>query len=504
MNHTSVLPKRLGIEKWLLVIVAAVLVTNALALALAYMMYPGYLDNGEPNIVALAWRLLDGHEVYLPMDHETRITNLYGPYLYLIHALVFAITGASVTIGKAPAIAALVAAFALLAAALRRLGPMPMALALAVLGAFFMLNLPMTIWDRSENFMLAAVAAGVAIEAHSSAGSASRRLRIIGYGLLVGLVIGMKLFAAIYFLPFGLMMLWRDGIRTALMTGLIAFVTAASPYFTPFFDIKDMLDLIAIMASKPNGGSELTKVLRYSLYFLVPTVVCVGAGWRFLESEKRREVAVLAGGFVLGVALTVYPAQKPGAGYYYMLPFAPIAGYLMAVCFDAVHRAGKRWAVWGAAVMSIALALPGIPIEKRILVAMDWQLASGVAEEIESIMADYPNDKIEIGVGHRVETYRRTHQRTRLVFAGNPYSFDTPVVLDTTAWGVPLPQASLDLIARCKTDIWLIPAGERPFAWFGYYGKDVYGQAFRDSFNGAYEKTGSRKFFDIYQCRKRS
>jgi hypothetical protein len=57
------------------------------------------------------------------------------------------------------------------------------------------------------------------------------------------------------------------------------------------------------------------------------------------------------------------------------------------------------------------------------------------------------------------------------------------------------------MMARCNTDIWLIPTGERPYDWLGYYGVDVYGQAFRDIFHSAYEKIESRTYFDIYGCR---
>lgn len=70
----------------------------------SYLFCPGYVDTGEPNIVALAWRLLDGNLVYLPIDDAARITNIYGPYLYLIHAAVLGLFGGSVMIGKLPGI----------------------------------------------------------------------------------------------------------------------------------------------------------------------------------------------------------------------------------------------------------------------------------------------------------------------------------------------------------------------------------------------------------------
>jgi hypothetical protein len=488
----------LRLSEKILCVVAVVAAVNVVALCIAYALYPGYIDTGEPNIVALAWRLLDGNSVYHPIDDATRITNLYGPYLYLIHALVFSVFGASVAIGKAPGLIALIIALVIMAVSQRDRGWASVSFAVSGFAAIVVLNLPASIWDRPETFMLMSVALGVWLNNRSALDQ--RWLRAAVFGVLIGFVIGQKVFAAIYFLPFGFLMLYQDGIIACIVTVVIAFSVAALPFMTPLFEFKYLVDLIQLMADKPNSWDGLKKVMRYAAIYVVPASIFIAFGWQSMSRNERTEVSILSAGVVLAMALVLYPAQKPGAGMYYLLPFAPIAMDLAGRGLCAM-RTNHKLAIAASLAVAVLMNVVSVPVEKRFVRSLNWQMASAVAEEIAQISKDFKGQKIEIGIGSSNDSYRRTYQRTRLVFAGHPYSLDTSIIIDTTAWGIELSQATLNMIETCQTDIWLIPVGERPYAWYGYYGKDTYGQPFRDSFTRAFQKTESRTYFDIYRCR---
>jgi len=488
----------LRLSEKILCVVAVVAAVNVVALCIAYALYPGYIDTGEPNIVALAWRLLDGNSVYHPIDDATRITNLYGPYLYLIHALVFSVFGASVAIGKAPGLIALIIALVIMAVSQRDRGWASVSFAVSGFAAIVVLNLPASIWDRPETFMLMSVALGVWLNNRSALDQ--RWLRAAVFGVLIGFVIGQKVFAAIYFLPFGFLMLYQDGIIACIVTVVIAFSVAALPFMTPLFEFKYLVDLIQLMADKPNSWDGLKKVMRYAAIYVVPASIFIAFGWQSMSRNERTEVSILSAGVVLAMALVLYPAQKPGAGMYYLLPFAPIAMDLAGRGLCAM-RTNHKLAIAASLAVAVLMNVVSVPVEKRFVRSLNWQMASAVAEEIAQISEDFKGQKIEIGIGSSNDSYRRTYQRTRLVFAGHPYSLDTSIIIDTTAWGIELSQATLNMIETCQTDIWLIPVGERPYAWYGYYGKDTYGQPFRDSFTRAFQKTESRTYFDIYRCR---
>jgi len=500
VNHTIPVSKSQRLQRAALICLAVLLAVNALVVGVTYLLYPGYVDTGEPNIVALAWRLLDGHAVYVPIDDETRITNLYGPYLYLIHAFALWAFGGLVAVGKAPGVLAMaVAIFATFWAA-RKLGVRAAALAVAGLAVIIILNLPMTVWDRPEAFMLMATALALTLMP-TNAGTSGVAVRVFGLGCLIGFAMGLKVFAAVYFLPFGLLLLANDGFKAAVVSVLVAVTIVTVPFLTPYFDFTDMVGLIEVMSRKPDGDTSLSKLFRYAAYLLVPALVLIGIGWRHMDAATRRNVLILEIATAVGIVLVFYPAQKPGAGYYYLVPFAPLSFVLAAMGLKAALSASNATSGWVAIALIVLLALPAVPIEKRFFRNLDWQTANGVADEINAINQAYAGRTIEIGIGHGYDSYRTTYQRTRLVFAGHPYTLDTSIVIDTTAWGVMLNDATLAMMARCNTDIWLIPTGERPYDWLGYYGVDVYGQAFRDTFHSAYEKIESRTYFDIYGCR---
>lgn len=497
MNYTISRPKSQRIARVLLLGLAALLVANIIVICATYVLYPGYLDTGEPNIVALGWRLWLENPVYLPLDHETRITNLYGPYLYALHAAVLGIFGPSVLIGKVPGALAMCLSIGCMVIATIRYGRCSVAIAVAGIAIIGVLNLPTTIWNRPESFMLLTAAAGVVLYERGS-----RNWIILGIGILIGLSIGLKIFAAVYFAPIGLMILVRYGFVPAIITGLIALLVASLPFLTPYFNFSDMIGLIMVMADKPNEGRELGKILRYALYYVMPILLMALIGIRHLDSEQKRENLIISCALMISIVLVFYPAQKPGAGYHYFVPFAPLTFLLVAKFYAAAASAGRNSAEWVAVAVIVVMAVLSIPTEKRFFRALDWQFASGVAAEINAIAEDYPESRIEIGVGERNESYRQTFQRTRLVFSGHPYTLDASIIIDTTAWGTLLPPGTLEMIRRCDTDIWLIPAKEEPFTWTGFYGNDVYGQPFRDAFHGTFTKIEERQFFDVYSCQK--
>jgi len=481
-----------------LIVIAALSIGIVSMIAISYLVYPGYLDTGEPNIVALAWRLLDGHPVYLPVDDAIRTTNVYGPYLYLIHSAVFAVFGGSVLIGKLPGISALAIALILVAFAHRGQGKIAVSLALAYCAGIVGLNLPMTIWDRPETFIFASVAAGVCLS-NLDADHHGKQVRIIGFGVLIGISMGLKAFAPIYFLPFGLLMLFRDGIIACILTVIVALVVIATPFTFDAFRPLYLIELVQLLSDKPNSWDGLMKVLRYSLYYIVPALIFIIPVSLNMNQTERRDSLLLLGGLMAATGLVFYPAQKPGAGMYYLMPFAPIVAALIV---RGLSSSAKQGAIlWTGVVLALLVNILAVPVEKRLWRALEWKTATEVGLEIDAIAASHPNKTIEIGIGSEHRGYRKTFQRTRLVFNGHPYTLDASTIIETTAWGIDIKPATVALISSCVTDIWLIPADESPFDWNSFYGNDTYGPAFRTAFHAAYQRIEERTHFDVYACR---
>jgi hypothetical protein len=68
--------------------------------AVTYLVYPGYIDHGEPNVALISWRLLDGIPAFQDFDQPGRVGNVYGPMSYVVHAVAFSLLGPTMAAGK--------------------------------------------------------------------------------------------------------------------------------------------------------------------------------------------------------------------------------------------------------------------------------------------------------------------------------------------------------------------------------------------------------------------
>jgi hypothetical protein len=100
---------------------AAALVLFAFcAIAIWYTLQPAYFDAAEPTIPAVAAVFAGGGPLYPALDAPERYAHIYGPVLFIIHALVLTMAGPGMAASKAVGAAAV---FASLAAGYRAMKP---------------------------------------------------------------------------------------------------------------------------------------------------------------------------------------------------------------------------------------------------------------------------------------------------------------------------------------------------------------------------------------------
>jgi hypothetical protein len=125
------------------------------------------------------------------------------------------------------------------------------------------------------------------------------------------------------------------------------------------------------------------------------------------------------------------------------------------------------------------------------------------------VMRDHPNKTIEMGYGGWNSKYKLTYYRPLLVFAGNPLTLDAMALGDMQLVGIAIPPGTLEYLQECKTQIWLIPKGDRPFEMINVYSlmdrrlfpeRMVFSDEFRQIFAERYRKQPASKYFDIWEC----
>ena len=181
-------------------IIAGLALADVFWLAATYLVYPGYLDHGEPSVTLISWRLLDGAPAFLSLGDPALVSNVYGPLTYAVHALSFWLFGPSVMAGKAASFLAAMLIPVLVFLSHRRRGLEAAAFGALLAAALVLFHIPFSIWNRPDSFMaLLAVAAVWA--ANASDPKKPEWVKSAVIAVAAGLAVGMKLHAGVYFAP---------------------------------------------------------------------------------------------------------------------------------------------------------------------------------------------------------------------------------------------------------------------------------------------------------------
>lgn len=468
-----------------------------------YGLYDGYLDHGEPIVAAAAFKMLDGASVYPPFDGPNFTSNVYGPYLYLVNGLFLGVFGGSAWSGKISGLIAIFISVILVWRSYRALPHYQILLAVIFMVAFIVLFVPYSIWNRPDPMLVMAVAASVLIIRVGT--SLPRWVNWVVLGGLGGVALGFKIYGPLFFIPVGMYVAIRDkSITSLLVMSVVGFTTALLPFVLEEFPLTNLLAWFSAVAEKPNDGAMVTKALRYGVFFLLPAIVLLLQRIMMLKSLSKcmsdaETVYALLTFFCAGFCVML--AAKPGAGMYYLLPIAPLSIDMMMRIIDNTREEYQYRTIVAGAILVAAMLVTAVPVQKRFFRALEWDRTTSIKMDLHKIMQAHPGKSIQMAVGSTIAGYHNTLQKTELIYAGNPYTVDFGVMIETSYIGI-LPSDSLiQSFIECGTDVWLVPKDEEPLEMIGYYGNKIVDVSMRNAFMEAYIKSSSSAYFDLWTCR---
>ncbi len=460
-----------------------------------YGLADNFLDHGEPALAARTWRMFTGLAMYnTPADANYQV-QAYGPMAFLVNVPLLWLFGGSLGVFKLGAALALIGGVALLFAHGLRLGGREAAVLAAMLAVTGLMRAgPNAIWARPEPFLFLLAAAAVTLAAIPRDG-AWRWPPLILTGVCLGIAMNMKIHAAVYFAPVLIWSYWRRWWIDWPLIGVVAVAAFAAPFAHPLIDFGDWLSSVFDLLGdrRPDWGKLESVLVHGAFVFASPALMAPFA----LRSDKA--AAALGLILLVMVCLMIGPSLSPGAGWYYMLPFLPVTVDAFLRLSSAVRMRGLAVGAFGF-VFAVTAIAPQVETH-RLLAAMEGEEPG--AEALANA-ARHPGKTMEIGVGETQENYSRTWVSAKLVFAGHPGTLAPWSNMDSVLLGHPLPPAKEEYIVQCRTDLWLIPAGEAPFAMESLYpGVPTYWPAFRQAFMETYEKIETGRYFDVWACRKK-
>ncbi len=499
----------LRLSEKILCVIAVIAAANVVALCIAYALYPGYVDHGESIVVAAAYKMLGGAQVYPSFDGPNFTSNVYGPYLYLANGFMLWVFGGSVASGKLIGLVAAGLTVVTTVYALRNAPWFWIFFASIGVSGYILVCLPFSIWNRPDPLLLLVSVLGLLI----ARSEVFERHTVMGWllvGGLGGIACSLKIYGPLFLMPIAIYFAVRDrSILSLFIMSVAGAFTALIPFVLPVFSLSNYLEWFSIVASKPTDGEMVAKALRYGVFFLLPPVILVTQRVMFRDEAGNRvldKTFAYAISTLLGAAGCIYLASKPGAGMYYVLPFAPLAtDMIVRACTENAHAVSKKWRVVSGIVCGVLVAVmlvTSIPVQKRFVRALEWDRTTNIRNDLHTIMNKFEGASIHMGLGDKYQGYHNTLQKTELLFNGNPYVVDFGVMIETSKLGIQLPKQLIDRLSRCEIDVWLIPRGEQPFEMIGYYGNRVVDAAFKEAFLKHYQKANQSEYFDIWQCSK--
>lgn len=467
LHYSSKRLERVALQ-WLVSPVSKFIATSAFTLLYAalgaiVLLFPGYVDPGEPFIMSAAYFSVHGKPVY-------DLLIAYGPICFLPYGLMMRLFGADIDTVKLTVLLANLVLIPMLYLGLRKLlRPTAVLLALSLILAACCMREVYTFQARGDIFIYIGVALGLI-----ASRVRSMLLAVTFMSVALSLVMGVKITAILYLLYPCALLLRRHGWKSIAGTAIATLVLLLAPFASPNFVLSDYLHWIHAMSAAPRSRKELAGNIFTTVVLLVPIFLMF---WQFLQrdrqlalrflKERRFALAMLFVG-MFGVDIL---GGKFGAGRHHLIPFFFVIGYLVSEIYRALDLAPPKpvsWPAslafgWGCLGLLLLLSQAGQVRDEWVLSQREKSDALALAADVQRIIQKHPGQRIELGNGrgmdHLNDQYNAMYAAPELVFNGGAYLLDPSARTDAEAAGLQLPQQALENVRSCQSQLWLIPAG---------------------------------------------
>ncbi|HEY9071483.1 MAG TPA: hypothetical protein VIV61_14585 [Candidatus Ozemobacteraceae bacterium] len=496
----------LRITRGFLALVSVLAIGWYLLSASLYFIHDGYVNHVEPSIASHSYGWLLGQPPYHSPDAGERSSLPYGPWLFIVHALLFHLFGPSMLVSKLAGFLAALLSPLLFHALVRRFAPPATAWAATGLLTLYLL---MYCQDPFGNKSDPLILTGVILASWSTLLTSAPAAFLV-FALPAGFSMGLKLHAIIYYLPIlACHSRHRSGKWLAGSLFTAGLVAAAPFLLRNDVSLPNFIWCLTFTANHGFDTSLFVQGLNMALFLLL---LPLGVGSFDTADREDRHFGVL----LFSLAAAVLVSSKAGAGPIHLLPFIPLTLALAAKGVPDPEALFRQEAAENRRTrLTVSLLAASFLVGTGFAAANQWyfwgimadNMAAAPTAELRDILASHPGMPVSLGYGSRDPAlYRSTDYRLSLwhpivVLAGTPLAFDLPAVMDMTKAGLELPDASIDLLRSGRMKLWIIPRGAAPFLVFNIYEPhtDLFGERFRTAFHRYYRLATPTEHFDLWE-----
>ena len=488
---------------WIVISVSLICTLTYILMTILILFYPNYVNEFELTVAIMSWRGTHGHPIYSGLPTGDIFLLPYGPLLFITNGAVlhvFPTTFGSKLAGWTAFVVALAASYLALKARTSTNRTVILYLMIIVLVFSFFHNTEHAFWSRPEPFLILISTLTVIAALKLPKPAAAMTV-----GILAGLAVNFKLYGAVYAMPaalavFGSTETWRNRVYLAILSFVLASVTAAVPFLFYLASGGSLyagyLSVILLLANQ-NLSFYLLKSNVAFIAMLCSPIIAV---WYFNRPVLVSFDTWFLSGLFLSLALTAIFGSKIGAGPHHLLPLVPIAVYgLMSILDDGRLRSERELNARELGIMVLipllAFFAPGEMRWAMSFIGNQYLASDKEQEKISELQAFYKRHPLaEVGVsdeGHKGDTF----YRALLVFQGARLHVDPFAWVDLQAAGVPEGRI-FALVDHCDVPVWILPEGPPFTTDYPWFSDD-----FRRKFFAKYALVERGKYYNVWQCR---
>ena len=455
----------------------------AIALALAYVFFPGFIDSYEASVATLGAVFRSGGQIYPEITDPTMGGLQYGPALAEIQALVQSLPLPIISASKIPGVASFVAFAWLMFHLLRSRLARAYLVFLLPFGAFLF-------WNRAEPILLLCVALSLLVLERQPAVTA-----VFLVGLLAGLASCLKAHAGLYvaatLIATGMLakMTWRMTLSFVFGASFVAFMA----YLPRQISLDRFIQYLVLAAHHGLSGTMLTENLAYVAVLLFP-IFYVGIGASRLGRQVIREIVFLA---TLEFVVALIGA-KPGAGAYHFIPFIPANAFLLQRLVRGADAPPSRSYVPIVFSLLALLVLP-IPLTQWNLARSmmnDFAENHAAQTEMEALAKRFPT--LVLGVTDQPR-YAMVYFRPMLE-SRTARQIDYASYMDHEFSGLS-DDVLVKALEACTFNPIAMPKRGEPFTLQSFYTqRPLFSDALRSAFQRQYGLVESGGYYSIFEC----
>ncbi|WP_017307091.1 ArnT family glycosyltransferase [Spirulina subsalsa] len=503
--------------------VSVLILGSFLTLLISRTLSQVIVDHVEGQIGSLSWLFFDqNYPLYHGFDNTERYTIVYGPLLYIITGAFLKILGPSIWALKLPTTLALGGSFILIFAVIQKIHNRKLALWITAYTSVILLCFG-TIYGhifffiRSDSIILlfTCLALWGVLQNH-------RIYSSILLSLCFGIVFNLKITAVLYFLPLYWLFLTQQGLTISLISGFAGIIIGFLPFLHPQISWTNYFQWLTVTTNHGFYANLFFDNIRTTIYLFLPILI-LGTSL-FIHNKKLfhqtlKDIQYYLYFLLFSTAGTIVIASKGGAGSHHLIPLIPAILYpfLLLLKKHNPFDVKKLWSegesiftqpitflIFCFALILISLNNAGV---KAVLLDRFYRFdISLITGDIELILETYPDQTIEMGYTTD-EQYFLTNYRFLLPFQGNPILIDGAALMDMQTNGFEIPNSTIEALASCRTQIWLIPKDweqeTQPFLQLNYYPPHalLFSPEFRQTFLQSYEPRIDSEFFHLWFCK---